>query len=464
MRFFLLFLLTFSCFLKAEILEEKTLIFEQIKNLPKGLKRDFYINEFLKLDYTTPKQAFETLSLIDNMNMPLFHNFAKKFKNDETLAVSQCLEAPTKELVYSYADCIAVGLDIKEISTLSTYDLKLVLQNLDNRYPKLIKKVKILSSAIPFTKLIISDVDTFYDIFFNVTTEFRRDYFNYKIPSKTLNRIKSNKAMYNKLIQTIITDEKLTNLQQHLEDINLEELDANTKFLLCLYNIKKNDLNKAYELLENLEANYAYLYKEKLEFFKYFITKDSSILENITSMQKLNIYSFYANEILENSIIQPTLNTLEYIDKYENLSKENKALLYSTIKVNSDFSEDKISSDFRLGLTQLSLNNIKKIEKYLNKSQSLIKQFEAQTNIEYFLSYLDSLKQEKINPFNTFIKYNYNKSPQDFDENLDKIIKFEFLSFLFEDFDKYFVNYYLYYNSLQEDKEKIKASSLFQML
>lgn len=101
-------------------------------------------------------------------------------------------------------------------------------------------------------------------------------------------------------------------------------------------------------------------------------------------MQKLNIYSFYANEILENSIIQPTLNTLEYIDKYENLSKENKALLYSTIKVNSDFSEDKISSDFRLGLTQLSLNNIKKIEKYLNKSQSLIKQFEAQTNIEYF--------------------------------------------------------------------------------
>lgn len=82
-------------------------------------------------------------------------------------------------------------------------------------------------------------MDTFYDIFFNVTTEFRRDYFNYKIPSKTLNRIKSNKAMYNKLIQTIITDEKLTNLQQHLEDINLEELDANTKFLLCLYNIKK---------------------------------------------------------------------------------------------------------------------------------------------------------------------------------------------------------------------------------
>lgn len=465
MKFFLLFLLTFSILLKAENLEEKTFLLEQIKTLPKSIKRDFYINEYLKLKDITPQDAFDTLSLIDNMNKPLFYNFAKKFKNDETSAVSLCMQASTEELIYSYADCIAVGLDIKKASKLSTYNLKLVNQNIKEKYPDFSKKINILSSAIPFTKLVISDIDTFYELFLNVTTKFRRDYFNYKIPQKTLKRIQTNKPKYNKFIQTIIIDKKLTNLRQNLEDIEINNLDSNSKFLLTLYYIEKNDLNKAYATLDTIEADYAYTYKEKLDFFKYFITKDISILENISSMQKLNIYSFYANEILKNKIISPKLINLEYIDNKKELSNETKALLYSTIKVNSDFKEDKISKNFKLGLTQLSLKKIKEIEIILEKNQSLIKQFEAQTNIDYFISYLNTLKEEDIKPFEIFLKLNYTKELLDLDASLNEVIKFELISYLFEDFDKYLLNYYLYYNHLQKDeKEKLKVETIFQTL
>ncbi len=462
MRFFLLFLFLISSLIKAEEIEDKTLILNQINSLERGIKRDFYINEYLKLGDTSPQAAYSALSLIYNMNNPLFHNFAKKYKNDETLAVSQCMDASIEELIYSYADCIKIGLDLNKASKLSTYELKLVLQNLQNKYPEFSNQIKVLSSAIPFTKLITKDIDTFYDIFLNVDTNFMQSYFNYKLPQKTLNRIKSDKKQYNKFIQIILLNPKLTNLRQHIKDIQIEDLDNKNKFLLTLFYIEENNLNKAFELINNINTDYDFLYKEKIEFFKYFITKDNSYLETITSSDKLNIYTFYANEILQKQYIQPKLEKFESIDIIDELTNEQLALLYSIIKIKSDFSDDKISKDFELGLTQLSLSQIKQIEAKLTYKNSLIKQFEAQTNLKYFIDYLKIIQKEKFNPVDTFLSIYGNKTINNFDKDLNKLIKFEYLSFLTKDFDNFLVLYYLYLNNLE--KENIKVESIFQKL
>jgi soluble lytic murein transglycosylase len=462
MRFCLLFLFLISTIIKAEEIEDKTLILNQINSLEKGIKRDFYINEYLKLDDTTPQAAYSSLSLIYNMNEPLFHNFAKKYKNDETLAVSQCMDASIEELIYSYADCIEIGLNIKKASNLSTYELKLVLQNLQNKYPEFSNKIKVLSSAIPFTKLITKDVDTFYDIFLNVDTDFMESYFNYKLPQKTLTRIKSDKKQYNKFIQIILLNSKLTNLRQHIKELKIEDLDDKNKFLLTLYYVERNDLNKAFELINNINIDNNFLYQEKIEFFKYFITKNISYLENITSSQKLNIYTFYANEILQKQYIQPDLEKLDSIEIIKELSNEQLALLYSIIKIKSDFLDDKISKDFELGLTQLSLKQIKEIETKFTYRNSLIKQFEAQTNLKYFIDYLKTLQKEEFNAIDIFLSIYGNKKINSLEKDLNKIVKFEYISFLTKDFDDFLVLYYLYLNNLE--KENIKVESIFQKL
>ncbi len=462
MRFCLLFLFLISSLIKAEEIEDKTLILNQINNLEKGIKRDFYINEYLKLDDTTSEAAYSTLSLIYNMNNPLFHNFAKKYKNDETLAVSQCMDASIEDLIYSYADCIEIGLDLNKASKLSTYELKLVLQNLQNKYPEFSNQIKVLSSAIPFTKLITKDIDTFYDIFLNVDTNFIENYFNYKLPQKTLNRIKSDKKQYNRFIQIILLNSKLTNLRQHIKDIQIEDLDDKNKFLLTLFYIEKNDLNKAFELINTLNTNYDFLYKEKIEFFKYFITKDDSYLENITSSNRLNIYTFYANEILQKQYILPNLEKLDSIEVINELTNEQLALLYSIIKIKSDFSDDKISKDFELGLTQLSLEQIKQIETKFTYKNSLIKQFETQTNLKYFIDYLKTLQKEEFNAIDLFLSIYGNKRINSLEKDLNKIIKFEYISFLTKDFDNFLVLYYLYLNNLE--KENTKIESIFQKL
>jgi|GEM_PF-3651286 len=467
MRFFLLFLSIFLSLLKGEELkensktiEEKPLLVEQIDSLEKGIKRDFYINEYLKTSEVSSEDAYNTLSKIDYMNAPLFYNFAKKFQNDETLAVMQCMQAPIKELIYSYADCIKIGLDTKKLSLLSTYDLKLVLQNLQDKYPDFSKKVKVISSAIPFTKLITSDINTFYELFLNVSQEFRQKYFNYKIPSRTLERVKVNNELYNRFIQTIILDSKLTNLEQNLETINLEELNEETKFLLTLYYINKNDLNKAYETINLIKATTSFLYKEKLNFFKYYITKDASFLEDITTMEKLNIYSFYQNELLENRYTQQQLLTLEFIDKNEQISNEEKAFIYAVIKTKSDFKDDFISSNFDLGLTQLNIDLLKKLQD-VEKKDSLITQLEAQTNIEYFQKYISSIKMPEDSVIELYLKVYGDKF--DFSKDINSFVKLEYLNFLNKDLDSFLVNYFIYFNKLNKDKQ-ITTDTIFQML
>ncbi|MCP4971110.1 MAG: hypothetical protein GY932_11000 [Arcobacter sp.] len=129
---------------------KNTLSINWISSLEKNIKRDFYINEYLKSNIS-PEESLKALALIDDMTNEIFLNFAKKFNHDETLAVAQCMQMENKYLIDSYANCIKVGLSIEDATRLSSIDIELIIQKISKKYPYFAKQLKVISSAIPFT-------------------------------------------------------------------------------------------------------------------------------------------------------------------------------------------------------------------------------------------------------------------------------------------------------------------------
>ena len=477
MKHFLI-LLAFILLIEANELENKVIKnFEYINSLEKGIKRDFYINEYLKQNISS-SEAYNILFLIDNFTNEIFYNFAKKFAHDETLAVALCMNMSTEELVDSYADCIVSGLSIKDASKLSAVDLDLIMQKTSLKYPIFTKRLKVFSSSIPFTKLIVSKKDEFYNIFLNVDDDFRTKYFDYKLPKRTFQKIFSDKKNFEKFLQISLINPKLHKLQKSLLEIDDSKLDDNSSFLLALNSIRFNDLNKAMIYLENAnKKTNNQKFKDKIQFWKYQITKDIAYLEELSNSLNLNLYSLYANEFLNKKL--EDFNFLQKMNDFDSLLDEydinRVSMLYSLAKVKSDFNSSKISKDFELGIMQLNNKLISSLYSTIEENETTFDPFLIKDSLNLANIHLNNIEKNSINPIFLTLIYEGNN------EYLNKQIKNSLFKTktLFEPFmslelisndNKDYLNdilmyKYLYQNYLtKKEKEKIKLHSIFESL
>ncbi|XOB60688.1 transglycosylase SLT domain-containing protein [Campylobacterota bacterium DY0563] len=447
------------------------LSFNYISNMKKGLTRDFYINEYLKTDISS-NEAFGVLSLIDNMNNKLFFNFSDKFNHDETRAVAQCMKMDYKLLVDSYSDCIVNGLTLEKASKLNSLELNTVIKKAEDKYPLFAKKIKVLASPIPFTKLIVQNENLFYDIFLGVDTKFRENYFNYKIPKRTLKKIDNN-TKFKELIKISLTNPNLNFLQTTFKGFeDTDKLDNESLFYFAFNSIVLKDYNKAYEYLLKARAKTENkFFIDKIDFWIYLITKDKNILKNLSISEDFNFYSYYSNELLKNEIDFSTLDIIK-IDEFDKLkskySLERIALLYAFAKVESNFDENKISKQYDVGIFQLNPDLIKKITLQNNLSYDINSFFTLENNIDYMNIYLDSLNLDKDKIFKSFLTYN-NMNEQlakiksyNLSHPLSSYLNFELLDI--KNKESFILWYVLYYNKLSDEKKKVTINTILETL
>ncbi|AXH12307.1 hypothetical protein [Halarcobacter bivalviorum] len=448
-----LFLITL---LSSSLYASNFLSLDTIEKEKKGIKRDFLINEFLKKEATTSEEAFSTLQFIDNMNTTLFTNFANKYADDETLAVVQCMNMPTNQLLSSYDDCIRVGLSYNEISKLNSLEAEQIINITSEKYPKYAKKVKLLSSSIPFTRLITLEKDEFYELYLNISNEFRENYFNYKLPRKTFFKIFEDKENFEKYLEVNIKNRKLDILNYSLLAIDETTLSANASFLLGLNAFAFNEKDKAQNFFLNALAKDKEN-QNKILFWLYKTTKNDSFLKDIIQEKKIDIYTILSYEILkEELVLTSNLNqNNEFIKATKNYKIGDKAFLYAMISNESNFNNKFISKDFKIGLLNTKYDLID-IEKFfleglpLEKSLKLIENnfFEENRDENIIIKYLLFKKEkEKLE-----IIYQNEESDRDFIFEIlsDKKLK----EFLF--------TYYSFYNLKSKKKETL--SSIFENL
>jgi len=382
--------------------------FEDFEKKQRSSEKDFYIWSYLNQNSLDYQSVIDIFGQSFNVTNDLFFKYAEKIEHDETFAVAQCMQAEAKVLLETNSDCIKAGLSIKKALTLMPLDIDIIISKVEDSYPTFAKELKIINSPIPFTKIISSNKDIIYDIYLNSSDKFRFEKLNYKLPKRTLEKIKDDNK-FEEFLNMVITNPKLNFLQSTFFDMDDTTLSSQASFLLALNRVlnKKND-NKLLNYLEN-----AYLKakneseKNKILFWKYLISKDESFLKIVLESKTLNIYTLYAQQYynqtqnIDESFKNPYENILT------NCSENRKSIINSIAKEESFFNPLKIDS-LNLGLMQMSIKDASTIAFDNNFEFNYNDLLEAKNSINYFSYYLNNLESEFNHPL--FIFYAYKDS------------------------------------------------------
>ncbi|RXK14311.1 hypothetical protein CP965_02345 [Halarcobacter mediterraneus] len=425
---------------EEKIQKPELLNLEKIEKENKGIKRDFLINKYLKQDSISSEQAFEVLKLIDNMNLELFENFAKKFGHDETLAVMQCIKMPLKQLINSYPDCISLGLTNNEALTLNSIELNVLIKKLYEKYPDFSKRLKVLNAPIPFTKLISLSSSNFYKLFFNLKDSYIEKHFNYKLPKSTLNKIIKDKENFQRLLIKTLKNQKLDMLNKSFYNLDFN-YNEEVLFSFAMNSYFNQNLELSSNFLQEAKKFNTLKNNNKYNFWLFKVTKDESYLKEILENSNINIYTIFAKELLNknNKIILYTENKM-LEESMKKITKENQAFLYSLAKVESNLNENFISSSFKTGIFQTK--------------KSL--KTDIKSSIENMENKLNNIEEE-----NPLIKYlifkNKEKIVSNVIETKDKYLALELIP-KNEKIKEFLFTYYLYYSNKNNN---FKLNSLF---
>lgn len=270
-----------------------------LEDKPRSITKDFFIWQFLQQDIT-PDEAAYALGEAKNVNFILFTNYAKKFKHDETYAVVECVNAQAVDLINTSSDCLAAGLTPTKAITLD-YGQKLqAIDILQNKYPNEATVLNVLNAPLPFTRLVATSPELFFEIFNKSPIAFVEQFFNYRLSASFLDKIASLNG-FNQTVQRIVANDKLTNLQESLlGSFSTTALNHQSLFFLALNALKyeQNELAMHY-FGESSKKAYYKKSKDKILFWQYKISQNNAFLEELSNSYDINLYSLYAKELLQ---------------------------------------------------------------------------------------------------------------------------------------------------------------------
>ena len=265
-----------------------------LESKPRSVAKDFYIWRYLDQEIT-PEQAIKALGGAKYVNNSLFFRYAKKLKHDETYGVYQCMKATPGKLITQHSDCIEVGLSAYKATKLDRDQLEMTSAKIKKKYPIKASVLDIFRGTIPFTKLISSKAEVFFETFNECGSKYREEYFNHKFPKRTLKRLSKHKK-FEQTIKLIVTNPRLNKLSESILEVDDTLFGHHGSFFLAVNAIIHDKRDLALNYLQNAYKKAYYQFdKDKVLFWQYKLSDDSKYLEMLSKSWDVNIYSIYAN-------------------------------------------------------------------------------------------------------------------------------------------------------------------------
>jgi len=312
-----------------------------LEEKPKSYAKDFFIIQYLKQNIIA-SDAKTAYDMARNKNGRVKKEFNKKFQDlpSEDL---KCYRAKTNDLLKYDDRCLALGLSLYDSTTLSQKKLNSVIQRVE-KYPTLRNDLKVIASDQPFFSLLSTEPHRFYRLFFKAGKAFRRNEINHPIPSSFIDKISKDKK-FNRFTRYVVTNPRLVNLQKSLFKVaNNKELTHQTLFFLAINAIKydKDEVSLSY-LKDAYKKAYFQMDKDKVNFWRYLITKDNSFLTPLLESWDNNIYSLYAKEIsnTKSTSIEYDIDLLNKETSFDSLSQFDWIDVVRDTK--KDLSEEKLN-------------------------------------------------------------------------------------------------------------------------
>lgn len=318
-----------------------------LEEKPESYARDFFIIQYLNQDNITIDDAKKAYDLAKRKSSRVNKAY-KKYTQDIPIEDLKCYRATSKELFLEDDRCLALGLTLKEATKLPTSYVKEAIKRVSS-YPTLMNDLEIIAANQPFLAILKTYPHRFYRIFFDVGEEYRLKELNHPMPKDFVDKLSLEKD-FNKFVRYTVPNPKYNFIQRSLFQVeDNKNLSHQTTFFLAMNALSHHKEEVALKYLEIASKKAYYkMDKDKVLFWKYQVSKDKDVLEELSNSWDINIYSLFAKELLKKDI-----DNIFY-----DIEVSNKK---STYDIHNQFEWIKVLDDIKKGLDE------EKLLKYKNK-------------------------------------------------------------------------------------------------
>lgn len=290
--------------------------FEEIKDEPKGLAKDYYFYRLLTEGDYTKEQA-------QILNKDVFRRagvLAKKLAEILPLkkVKSECDGVSAKNILDANVTCQKQRLRGPFMMKLKKETRQKLADKFKDSDPLLYRRLSALNAKHPedeFAKF--NDTDAFL-VYFNQSSH--KDKFDKIFDANFINLLAAKKE-FHALANDLIIDKKLAKFRQNFLAIKETELAGKDAFMLGINAVLLNSPKDATRFFARAEAAFDRQdRKDNAVFWLYLLSKNTIYLDKLNQSRDVNIYTLYANELTGASpsvnIVTPT-PTKEKVADYD---------------------------------------------------------------------------------------------------------------------------------------------------
>ncbi|MCZ6186269.1 lytic transglycosylase domain-containing protein [Campylobacter ureolyticus] len=288
-KFILLLFLSFV-FLNANVKS-----YDEIKNEPKSLVKDYYIYRYItETNYKKDEVKALSKQIYRNrgkLNKEIYKIIPKPKPYDE------CKNFWVKNISDANLTCKLKRSTPTFLKKLNKQTLKSLEKDFAN-FPDKLRLLKSMSSenpAVYFAKNL--DIKNFFSYYNSLSQSQKNSDFNIALSKEFANELGKEKT-FNSFIADIVINKRYANLRKSFLDVNASKFNSLGAFYLGINAVLYDDLNKAYEFFKVANKTFqSGIDKDKANLWAYLVSSNEVDLLNTAKSDNINVYSLYAKEL-----------------------------------------------------------------------------------------------------------------------------------------------------------------------
>ena len=296
----------------------KIYTYEELKNEPKSLAKDYYINRLINEGSYTKEQ-------IADLSREVFRKAGLVQKSIDKIlppkaAPSKCPGVNAKNITQASLSCQNLLTTISFSLKLDGQTREILAANLAATNPEKAKILLALNEANPAQAFVnLNDTKSFLELFNASNPQNKNALFSESFDANFMTKLYSQKGFTN-LLNDLVFNKKNEGLRRNLLSINPEVTEKSDAFTLGLNAILLGQDDIAFSLFSRAKNTFERAWqRDNATFWLYQISKNEGFLKELSLSKDANIYSLYARDVfggepLEVVVPRPSKQNIENFD------------------------------------------------------------------------------------------------------------------------------------------------------
>lgn len=284
-------------------LNAKILSFNELKDKPSGLAKDYYINRLINEGNYTKEQ----LEILSN---DVFRKSGLVQKNiDKIIPPKQkpnpCGKVSSKNIIDANTTCQNMLTTISFSLKLSPQTREILAQSLQKSYPKKAQLLLSLNSENPALALAKEfKTQNFISLFNTTSDNFKNKFFNVEFDKNFMNALYDEKG-FSLLLNNLVIQRSFNKFRENFLKISPEKTQKNDAFFLAINAITLGDEDSAVKFFKRAKDTFERDWqRDNATHWLYLMTKDKNLLNELANSKDANIYSLYARDFIASKPIE----------------------------------------------------------------------------------------------------------------------------------------------------------------